>query len=63
MVAYFIRKLESEGTFNYAFFSFRLDTSDSMAGSQGVSTLCENTNEVFLDVAKLLITYADNIIR
>ncbi|XP_046874611.1 peptide-N(4)-(N-acetyl-beta-glucosaminyl)asparagine amidase [Hypomesus transpacificus] len=34
-----------------------------MAGSQGVSTLCENTNEVFLDVAKLLITYADNIIR
>lgn len=34
-----------------------------MAGSQGVSTLCENTNEVFLDVAKLLIKYADNIIR
>ncbi|KAJ7991465.1 hypothetical protein DPEC_G00284140 [Dallia pectoralis] len=34
-----------------------------MAGSQGVSTLCENSNEVFLDVAKLLITYADNILR
>ncbi|XP_064836151.1 peptide-N(4)-(N-acetyl-beta-glucosaminyl)asparagine amidase [Oncorhynchus masou masou] len=34
-----------------------------MAGSQGFSTLCENSNEVFLDVAKLLITYADNIIR
>uniref|UniRef100_A0A6Q2ZNF4 Peptide-N(4)-(N-acetyl-beta-glucosaminyl)asparagine amidase n=1 Tax=Esox lucius TaxID=8010 RepID=A0A6Q2ZNF4_ESOLU len=28
-----------------------------------VSTLCENSNEVFLDVAKLLITYADNILR
>ncbi|XP_024251327.1 peptide-N(4)-(N-acetyl-beta-glucosaminyl)asparagine amidase [Oncorhynchus tshawytscha] len=34
-----------------------------MAGSQGFSTLCENSNEVFLDVAKLLITYADNILR
>ncbi|KAK6323927.1 hypothetical protein J4Q44_G00062660 [Coregonus suidteri] len=34
-----------------------------MAASQGFSTLCENSNEVFLDVAKLLITYADNILR
>ncbi|XP_021415900.2 peptide-N(4)-(N-acetyl-beta-glucosaminyl)asparagine amidase [Oncorhynchus mykiss] len=34
-----------------------------MAESQGFSTLCENSNEVFLDVAKLLITYADNILR
>ncbi|XP_029590983.1 peptide-N(4)-(N-acetyl-beta-glucosaminyl)asparagine amidase [Salmo trutta] len=34
-----------------------------MAGSQGFTTLCENSNEVFLDVAKLLITYADNILR
>ncbi|KAM4631215.1 peptide-N(4)-(N-acetyl-beta-glucosaminyl)asparagine amidase [Polymixia lowei] len=34
-----------------------------MAVSPGVSTLCENSNEVFLDVAKLLLTYADNILR
>ncbi|KAI4882605.1 hypothetical protein NFI96_032809, partial [Prochilodus magdalenae] len=27
------------------------------------SALCENTNEVFLDVSKLLLTYADNILR
>lgn len=34
-----------------------------MPGSQGVLALCENTTEVFLDVSKLLITYADNILR
>ncbi|XP_062845921.1 peptide-N(4)-(N-acetyl-beta-glucosaminyl)asparagine amidase [Trichomycterus rosablanca] len=34
-----------------------------MAGFPGVSALFENSNEVFLDVSKLLITYADNIIR
>uniref|UniRef100_UPI003AAFA20A peptide-N(4)-(N-acetyl-beta- glucosaminyl)asparagine amidase n=1 Tax=Centroberyx gerrardi TaxID=166262 RepID=UPI003AAFA20A len=34
-----------------------------MAALPGVSTLCENSNEVFLDVAKLLLTYADNILR
>ncbi|XP_063041866.1 peptide-N(4)-(N-acetyl-beta-glucosaminyl)asparagine amidase [Engraulis encrasicolus] len=33
-----------------------------MAGA-GVSALCENTNEVFLDVSKILLTYADNILR
>ncbi|MBN3325671.1 NGLY1 amidase, partial [Atractosteus spatula] len=34
-----------------------------MAGSQGVNALCENPNDVFLDVSKLLLTYADNILR
>ncbi|KAG1948791.1 peptide-N(4)-(N-acetyl-beta-glucosaminyl)asparagine amidase [Pimephales promelas] len=34
-----------------------------MSGSQGVTALCDNPNEVFLDVSKLLITYADNILR
>lgn len=34
-----------------------------MAASSAVTTLCENPNEVFLDVAKLLLTYADNILR
>ncbi|KAF5909132.1 DNA topoisomerase 2-beta isoform X1, partial [Clarias magur] len=34
-----------------------------MAGSPGVSALCENPTEVFLDVSKLLLTYADNILR
>ncbi|XP_029977006.1 peptide-N(4)-(N-acetyl-beta-glucosaminyl)asparagine amidase isoform X1 [Salarias fasciatus] len=34
-----------------------------MTLSPAVSTLCENPNQVFLDVAKLLITYADNILR
>ncbi|KAM7372787.1 hypothetical protein PAMP_007684 [Pampus punctatissimus] len=34
-----------------------------MAASPAVTTLCENSNEVFLDVAKLLLTYADNILR
>ncbi|XP_016136860.1 peptide-N(4)-(N-acetyl-beta-glucosaminyl)asparagine amidase-like [Sinocyclocheilus grahami] len=34
-----------------------------MSGSQGVTALCENPTEVFLDVSKLLITYADNILR
>ncbi|XP_062385128.1 peptide-N(4)-(N-acetyl-beta-glucosaminyl)asparagine amidase [Sardina pilchardus] len=33
-----------------------------MAGA-GVSSLCENPNEVFLDVSKILLTYADNILR
>lgn len=34
-----------------------------MALSPAVSTLTENPTEVFLDAAKLLLTYADNIIR
>ncbi|XP_064205332.1 peptide-N(4)-(N-acetyl-beta-glucosaminyl)asparagine amidase [Anguilla rostrata] len=34
-----------------------------MEGSKGVSALCENPNDVFLDVSKLLLTYADNILR
>ncbi|XP_071355410.1 peptide-N(4)-(N-acetyl-beta-glucosaminyl)asparagine amidase [Trachinotus anak] len=34
-----------------------------MAVSPAVTALCENSNEVFLDVAKLLLTYADNILR
>ncbi|KAL6100090.1 ngly1 [Pungitius sinensis] len=34
-----------------------------MALSPAVTTLCENSDEVFLDVAKLLLTYADNILR
>uniref|UniRef100_A0A665UVY7 Peptide-N(4)-(N-acetyl-beta-glucosaminyl)asparagine amidase n=1 Tax=Echeneis naucrates TaxID=173247 RepID=A0A665UVY7_ECHNA len=34
-----------------------------MAVSPAVTALCENPNEVFLDVAKLLLTYADNILR
>lgn len=34
-----------------------------MAVSPAVTALCENSNEVFLDAAKLLLTYADNILR
>ncbi|KAM6899468.1 peptide-N(4)-(N-acetyl-beta-glucosaminyl)asparagine amidase [Xenentodon cancila] len=34
-----------------------------MTTSAAVTTLCENPAEVFLDVAKLLLTYADNILR
>ncbi|KAK7898380.1 hypothetical protein WMY93_019233 [Mugilogobius chulae] len=34
-----------------------------MGLSPAVSTLCENPNDVFMDVAKLLLTYADNILR
>ncbi|XP_061598071.1 peptide-N(4)-(N-acetyl-beta-glucosaminyl)asparagine amidase [Cololabis saira] len=34
-----------------------------MAPSSAVATLCENPNQVFSDVAKLLLTYADNILR
>ncbi|XP_035537083.1 peptide-N(4)-(N-acetyl-beta-glucosaminyl)asparagine amidase isoform X3 [Morone saxatilis] len=34
-----------------------------MAVSPAVTTLCENSNGVFLDAAKLLLTYADNILR
>lgn len=34
-----------------------------MSESSAVSTLCENSNEEFLDASKLLITYADNILR
>ncbi|CAL1584229.1 unnamed protein product [Knipowitschia caucasica] len=34
-----------------------------MSLSPAVTTLCENTSEIFLDVAKLLLTYADNILR
>ncbi|XP_061111437.1 peptide-N(4)-(N-acetyl-beta-glucosaminyl)asparagine amidase isoform X2 [Conger conger] len=34
-----------------------------MEGIQGVAALCENPNDVFLDASKLLLTYADNILR
>ncbi|RVE66659.1 hypothetical protein OJAV_G00109890 [Oryzias javanicus] len=34
-----------------------------MSLSPAVTTLCENSTEVFLDAAKLLLTYADNILR
>ncbi|XP_037549498.1 peptide-N(4)-(N-acetyl-beta-glucosaminyl)asparagine amidase [Nematolebias whitei] len=34
-----------------------------MSVSPAITSLCENPNEVFLDVAKLLLTYADNILR
>ncbi|KAK2830024.1 hypothetical protein Q5P01_017955 [Channa striata] len=34
-----------------------------MSVSPAVTTLSENSNEVFLDVSKLLLTYADNILR
>uniref|UniRef100_A0A8C9S0Q2 Peptide-N(4)-(N-acetyl-beta-glucosaminyl)asparagine amidase n=1 Tax=Scleropages formosus TaxID=113540 RepID=A0A8C9S0Q2_SCLFO len=35
----------------------------SSASSPGLSALCENSSEVFLDASKLLLTYADNILR
>uniref|UniRef100_A0A3B3CP77 Peptide-N(4)-(N-acetyl-beta-glucosaminyl)asparagine amidase n=1 Tax=Oryzias melastigma TaxID=30732 RepID=A0A3B3CP77_ORYME len=35
----------------------------TMSLSPAVTTLCENSTEVFLDAAKLLLTYADNILR
>ncbi|CAG11669.1 unnamed protein product [Tetraodon nigroviridis] len=34
-----------------------------MSASSAVTILCENSNDVFLDAAKLLLTYADNILR
>ncbi|XP_011479384.1 peptide-N(4)-(N-acetyl-beta-glucosaminyl)asparagine amidase [Oryzias latipes] len=34
-----------------------------MSLSPAVTTLCENSTDVFLDAAKLLLTYADNILR
>ncbi|KAK5884090.1 hypothetical protein CesoFtcFv8_020353 [Champsocephalus esox] len=34
-----------------------------MSVSPAVATLCENSDEVFLDAAKLLLTYCDNITR
>uniref|UniRef100_A0A1A8PCK1 Peptide-N(4)-(N-acetyl-beta-glucosaminyl)asparagine amidase n=1 Tax=Nothobranchius pienaari TaxID=704102 RepID=A0A1A8PCK1_9TELE len=34
-----------------------------MNPSPAVSTLCKNPRDVFLDVSKLLLTYADNILR
>uniref|UniRef100_A0A3Q4AJW4 Peptide-N(4)-(N-acetyl-beta-glucosaminyl)asparagine amidase n=1 Tax=Mola mola TaxID=94237 RepID=A0A3Q4AJW4_MOLML len=34
-----------------------------MVVSPAVTALCENSNEVFLDASKLLLTYADNILR
>ncbi|CAJ1084132.1 peptide-N(4)-(N-acetyl-beta-glucosaminyl)asparagine amidase [Xyrichtys novacula] len=34
-----------------------------MSGSPAVTALFENSNEEFLDASKLLLTYADNIIR
>ncbi|KAI3358849.1 hypothetical protein L3Q82_014735, partial [Scortum barcoo] len=44
--------------------SFETKSSNiSMSASAAVTTLCENSNEEFLDAAKLLLTYADNILR
>lgn len=34
-----------------------------MSTPSAVTILCENSNDVFLDAAKLLLTYADNILR
>ncbi|KAF3833509.1 hypothetical protein F7725_024713 [Dissostichus mawsoni] len=34
-----------------------------MSVSPAVTTLCENSDKVFLDAAKLLLTYSDNIMR
>lgn len=34
-----------------------------MSESPAVSALFENPNEEFLDASKLLLTYADNILR
>lgn len=34
-----------------------------MSVSPALELLCVNTNDVFLDVSKLLLTYADNILR
>ncbi|XP_034069723.1 peptide-N(4)-(N-acetyl-beta-glucosaminyl)asparagine amidase isoform X2 [Gymnodraco acuticeps] len=34
-----------------------------MSVSPAVTTLCENSDEAFLDAAKLLLTYSDNIMR
>ncbi|XP_034561190.1 peptide-N(4)-(N-acetyl-beta-glucosaminyl)asparagine amidase [Notolabrus celidotus] len=34
-----------------------------MSESAAVTALCENSNEEFLDASKLLLTYADNILR
>ncbi|XP_061616845.1 peptide-N(4)-(N-acetyl-beta-glucosaminyl)asparagine amidase [Phyllopteryx taeniolatus] len=34
-----------------------------MALTPAVTVLCENSNEVFFDVCKLLLSYADNILR
>lgn len=34
-----------------------------MSAPSAVTALCENANDVFLDAAKLLLTYADNILR
>lgn len=34
-----------------------------MSRSEGITALSENPTDVFLDVSKLLITYADNILR
>lgn len=37
--------------------------SSRMTVSPAVTALCENSNDTFLDAAKLLLTYADNILR
>uniref|UniRef100_A0A3Q2PTR9 Peptide-N(4)-(N-acetyl-beta-glucosaminyl)asparagine amidase n=1 Tax=Fundulus heteroclitus TaxID=8078 RepID=A0A3Q2PTR9_FUNHE len=42
---------------------FSQTAKNKMTLSPAVTALCENSNQVFLDAAKLLLTYADNIIR
>lgn len=37
--------------------------SSSSAGSPAVNELCQNGREVFLEASRLLLTYADNILR
>ena len=35
----------------------------SSPGSPAVSELCQNGREIFLEASRLLLTYADNILR
>jgi len=35
----------------------------SSPGSAAVSELCQNGREIFLEASRLLLTYADNILR
>lgn len=35
----------------------------SSPGSPAVSELCQNRREIFLEASRLLLTYADNILR
>lgn len=37
--------------------------SSSSSASPAVAELCQNTPETFLEASKLLLTYADNILR